>query len=96
MINYTINLNDVKTLWELHQALKDGLGLPEYYGMNMDALWDCITSGDIEFPATIYIQGFNNLPKDLSEKKDTLKTLLKDAIHWCDEIGIELNVVFEE
>lgn len=42
MMNYTVNLKGVKTVYTLHQALKDGLHLPDYYGMNMDALWDCI------------------------------------------------------
>ena len=28
---------------ELHAALKSMLGLPEYYGMNADALHDCLS-----------------------------------------------------
>ena len=28
---------------ELHTALKSMLGLPEYYGMNADALHDCLS-----------------------------------------------------
>ncbi|WP_433752910.1 barstar family protein [Paenibacillus amylolyticus] len=34
---------------ELHQQLKDKLKLPDFYGGNLDALWDCLT-GTIELP----------------------------------------------
>ncbi|UJF15443.1 barstar family protein [Jeotgalibaca sp. MA1X17-3] len=27
-----------------HHILKEGLGLPDYYGANLDALWDVLTS----------------------------------------------------
>ncbi len=94
MMNYTVNLKGVKTVYTLHQALKDGLHLPDYYGMNMDALWDCISSADIEIPATIYIEGINSLPKDLHEKKEILIELLNDAVKWYKEIDMTLNVVY--
>lgn len=38
-----------KTPGELHAALKKMLSLPEYYGMNADALNDCIS----EIPDTV-------------------------------------------
>lgn len=34
--------------------LKDMLGFPDYYGMNLDALYDCLT--DISVPSIIRIQ----------------------------------------
>ena len=36
----------------LHQILKQELNLPDYYGENLDALWDCLTT-DIKLPITI-------------------------------------------
>lgn len=53
-------------LGEIHQILKTKFGLPEYYGENWDALWDCLDglfcqSGD--FKVNIY--GFLSLPNDL-------------------------------
>lgn len=36
----------------IHHWLADKLQLPEYYGHNLDALWDCLT-GDLELPVTI-------------------------------------------
>lgn len=36
----------------VHSWLKQKLELPEHYGENLDALWDCL-SGDIELPLTV-------------------------------------------
>lgn len=92
-MNYTVNLRNVKTLYVLHQELKECLQFPDYYGMNMDAFWDCITC-DIEIPATIYIEGINSLPKDLKEERDILIELLDDAVEWYKKIDMELKIVY--
>ena len=34
---------DWKTARQAHAALAGALGLPEYYGCNLDALFDCLT-----------------------------------------------------
>ncbi|MBR2719022.1 MAG: barstar family protein [Clostridia bacterium] len=38
-----INGNDYATAREMHLALKRLLHLPEYYGCNADALYDCLS-----------------------------------------------------
>ena len=43
---------DFKTKEELHKVLKEELELPEYYGENLDALWDCLT-GWIDLPMEV-------------------------------------------
>lgn len=48
---------------ELHNYLKQELCFPDYYGMNMHALWDCIT-GYIQLPIKIVWDNF-----DISKKK---------------------------
>ena len=37
-----LNFSDCKTLANVHLLLKIKFGLPEYYGENPDALWDCL------------------------------------------------------
>lgn len=91
-MEYTIDLKNAKTLWAMHKAIKDGLMLPDYYGMNMDALWDCLTS-DIETPSTIYIKSFSDLPNELQEKGEIMKKLLYEAKEWYADIDISLNII---
>ena len=40
---YVIDFSNMKTHWEIHQIIKEGLDFPDYYGCNWDAFWDCLT-----------------------------------------------------
>lgn len=39
-----LNEESIISISDLHKELKEQLGLPDYYGENLDALWDCLTS----------------------------------------------------
>lgn len=43
MKEYVLDCLNVRTRGELHDALALSLELPEYYGRNLDALYDCLT-----------------------------------------------------
>ena len=44
----------INSLWKLHEYFKKVFQLPDYYGNNMDALWDCLHCS-FEFPTTIVL-----------------------------------------
>ena len=46
---YTVDFRNVEYYIEIHEVLKRDLEFPDYYGGNLDALWDCLTDmlGDI-------------------------------------------------
>ena len=48
MRNYTINGSAMLTRADAHAELARALELPEYYGANLDALWDCVSAMDAE------------------------------------------------
>ena len=37
-----LDFSKCKYLGEIHLMLKEKFGLPQYYGENLDALWDCL------------------------------------------------------
>lgn len=37
-----LDFAECKCLGEIHKVFKKKFGLPEYYGENPDALWDCL------------------------------------------------------
>ena len=39
---FTLDFAEVKTYLEMHECFKTAFHLPDYYGRNMDALWDCL------------------------------------------------------
>ncbi len=60
----TIDLSNVKTKKDLQCELKDGLKIPEFYGMNWDAFWDSI-SGLVAMPMELKLLGWDNIEKSL-------------------------------
>ena len=49
-----LDFSSCKYLGEVHELIKKELELPEFYGCNLDALWDAIT-GLMYVPANIKI-----------------------------------------
>ena len=46
---YRLDFKGINTKEELHQLLKEELNFPDYYGANLDALYDVLTDmKDIE------------------------------------------------
>ena len=76
---------------EIHRVLKEGLSLPEYYGANLDALWDCLydLSGEA---LKIRITGISHLlnRKDSGEYINKLLQVFEDIHKECPEITFEV------
>ena len=49
-----LDFSSCKYLGDVHEIIKEELELPEFYGCNLDALWDAIT-GIMYVPANIKI-----------------------------------------
>ena len=86
-----VDFTGAKYCYDLHMILMESLELPDFYGMNADALWDCLT-GMIETPISVKIKGFDSLPKDLDREKSIIKSTFLDAQH--DGFGV--YVTFED
>ncbi|GAB3421870.1 barstar family protein [Niabella aquatica] len=69
---------------DFYAIAKRELQLPEHFGNNLDALWDCIT-GDITLPVSVR---FLNMSMTQLETFDKLIQLFEDA---ADEIGEDLS-----
>ena len=52
MIKSTIDGANMRTRAEAHAELARALSLPEYYGANLDALYDCVSTMDAELTLT--------------------------------------------
>ena len=85
MCNYLVDVTGCDTHDDLHHVLKDALDLPDYYGMNLDALWDCLTRY-IEVPATITLRGVGRANKDIQDKLRLAISLIERASIMYGEI----------
>ncbi|MBE6051080.1 MAG: barnase inhibitor [Clostridium sp.] len=75
---------------ELHKVLKKKMNLPDYYGNNLDALWDCIT-GYIPLPMTVEWLNFNQSKANLGEYADMVLEVFEDAEQELDDFKIIIN-----
>lgn len=89
---YILDFSECNYLGEIHQKIQTVLEFPDWYGQNLDALWDSIT-GIMYLPAeiTIIFQPQTIQALQLSEEVDKIITVFKEAANEFDEIV--LNIV---
>ena len=58
----------------VHRALQQLLDLPEYYGMNADALYDCLS--ERKQPVSLYIAGMGE--GDVAETLKKVRCVMED------------------
>ena len=84
-----LNGKEMKTRDELHNTLKLKLDLPDYYGNNLDALWDCLT-GWVDLPLTIKWINFNKSKLYLGEYAEKTRDIFQDAQNELQDFYIEI------
>jgi len=84
-----LDFTDCKSYLQIHMKLKETFGFPDFYGCNLDALWDSLW----EYcpPSTrVLIKGVDSLPK---EEKDYVVTRVFDVFKDLNEE--EPDIIFE-
>ncbi|MBQ4090288.1 MAG: barstar family protein [Clostridia bacterium] len=87
---FTLDFTKCKTLGEVYAVIKTGLELPEWFGENLDALWDSLR-GIIYVPAEITVKySFRNpqLYKYIEEIIDTMR----EAEEEFGEITVKIEM----
>lgn len=54
-----IDCTSIENSRQLHERLAELLDFPEYYGKNLDALYDCLT--ELDTPTHLTLANFGNL-----------------------------------
>lgn len=80
-----IDCSQISQARQLHETLARLLNFPQWYGHNLDALYDCIT--ELPSPTGLYLSNWDhNFPWAAG-----FEAVLADAQECCPEF----NVVFE-
>lgn len=90
MMQVILNGLEIQDRAALHGTIVRQLSFPEWYGGNLDALWDCLT--DMNDPVEFLVQNREALEENLGSYADLLYRVLKDAA--LENEGITL--AFEE
>ncbi len=80
----------ISTYQELHELLQKKLEFPDFYGANLDALWDCLT-GMIELPLELHWRHYDVSQQRLGERAERVKEVMKEA----EEQGIGFRLIVE-
>ena len=81
---YIIDFSNLKTHWDIHRIIKEGLDFPDYYGCNWSAFWDCLTDMVGE-KVHIEIIGLEVLRQSYADTADKMIEILQEFKHYCDD-----------
>ncbi len=70
---------------DLHAALKSMLSLPDYYGMNADALYDCLS--ERREPVNLWIASRGN--EEVSGTLDIISNVVEDCGGTVKELSLK-------
>ncbi|WP_345806038.1 barstar family protein [Bacillus subtilis] len=86
-----IDGRDIENIEVLHDVLKDKVDFPNYYGRNLDALWDCLT-GWVDLPLTLVLKNFEFSNTFLGSYADDVLEVLQEA---QEELEDEFKIIIE-
>ena len=90
-MNYiTLDFSGIKSLWQLHEYFKEVFELPDYYGRNMDALWDCLRCS-FEEDTTIILKNLHSISKDMHPIIPTIQELFQDLQNEEAEVTVNYS-----
>ena len=80
-----IDFSNCKYIGSVHKEIKEKLELPEWYGENLDALWDALI-GIAQTPIIVKPQTISS--KKLTPYINEVINVFNEAVEKCNEINV--------
>lgn len=84
-----LDCGEMTTRYRAHACLEARLGLSEYYGKNLDALYDCLTEISTDTLLVLYRVG--DMREALGQYAESIINVLEDAAGENPHLNIALD-----
>ena len=64
--------------------------MPDYYGHNMDVLWDCLDCS-FELPTTIVLKNIEKIPSEMNEATEIMLELFEDLQRDNEKVTVQIE-----
>lgn len=84
---------EMRTREKFHADVKEALGLPSYYGNNLDALYDCLTTHFA--PRLIEIAFVEEMLENLGKYGEAIVHVFQEAAQENEWLEVEIKTSLE-
>ncbi len=93
VVERILDFSDCEYLGEIHQIIQEKLELPEWYGNNLDALWDALT-GVMYVPANIKLiyKPKKKASTELLDEVNKIVGVFKEAAQEYNEFELSVDM----
>lgn len=88
---YILDFSGINRIDDIHRIIKNELDFPDYYGMNWDACWDCLTDM-VGNPLHIKLIGVERVRQKFPRHAGILLELFKDLKHYDDDCKDQIRI----
>ena len=89
MMQLTLSGGEITDIAELHRVIAAQLGFPEWYGGNLDALYDCLT--DVSKPTEITVKNSGALTASLGGYASAFEEVLRQSARENENISLNIE-----
>ncbi|HBF14114.1 MAG TPA: hypothetical protein DDW30_00235 [Clostridiales bacterium] len=88
---YILDFSGINRIGDIHRIIRDELDFPDYYGMNWDACWDCLTDM-VGKPLHIKLIGVERIRQKFPRHAEILLELFKELKHYDEDCKAQIKV----
>ena len=90
MTKLNLDFSTVKHFSDIHKLIKKAFKFPDFYGENLDALWDCMRDY-CEFDLHVIVSGIEHFPDDWKEYISKILDVFNDVHNEYSGFTYELS-----
>ncbi|MGN1093177.1 MAG: barstar family protein [Monoglobaceae bacterium] len=90
MQEIVLDFTGCKYIMRLYDILQEGFGFPDWFGRNLDALWDLLRDYAGCPPVIVTIKGVGTMPKELHSYMEEVLAVFADVHEEVPQMCFEV------